>query len=142
MSSLFTLLTDLSYATYMGKIKKIYGRRLQKKKIKRGEIYFVHLPTSWIRSLEELPKEIIMLETEYGDLLILNPATARAVTKMADKIVKSGKARIDLQKFQRESGLWLTFRKYKGPWKSAKVRSKEGKKMKSNWVEYVTIGKK
>jgi len=46
-----------------------------------------------------------MLETSYGDLLILNPRTAKLVIKLADTIVKSGKAKIDLDKFQRESGL-------------------------------------
>jgi len=105
-------------------------------------VYYVNLPILWIRSLEELPKGIIMLETEHGDLLILSPTTAKTVTKLADTIIKSGKAKIDLHKFQRESGLWLTFRKYKGSWKSAEKRTKgKGKKEKSNWVEYVSIGK-
>ena len=70
--SLFTLITNLYHALYAGKITKIYGRRLQKKKTARGDVYYVNLPISWIRSLEELPKEIIMLETEHGDLVILN----------------------------------------------------------------------
>ena len=142
MSSLYPLITNLYHATYMAKIKKIYGRRLQKKRATRGQMYYVNLPISWIRSLEEEPKELIMLETEHGDLVILNSTTAKAVTKLADTIVKSGKAKIDLDKFQRESGLWLTFRKYKGPWKSAEKRTKgKGKKEKSNWVEYVSIGR-
>ena len=142
MFALGTLITNLYHALYAGKIKKIYGRRLQKKKTARGDVYYVNLPISWIRSLEEVPKEIIMLETEYGDLLILSPTTAKAVIKLADTIVKSGKAKIDLDKSQRESGLWLTFRKYKGSWKSAEKRTKgKGKKEKSNWVGYVSIGK-
>ena len=140
--SLSTLLTHLYHALYAGKITKIYGRRLSKY-IKKGKKYYtLSLPTSWTKTWDEEPKEIVMLETEHGDLLILNPKTARAVTKLADTIVKSGKAKIDLDKFQRESGLWFTFRKYKGPWKSAEKRTKDkGKKEKSNWVEYVMIGR-
>jgi len=139
---LSTLLTHLHHALYAGKITKIYGRRLQKKKATRGQMYYVNLPISWIRGLGEEPKELIILETEHRDLVILNPTTAKMVAKLADTIVKSGKTKIDLKKFQRESGFWLTFRKYKGAWKSAERRRKEGKKMKSNWVEYVAIGKK
>lgn len=138
--SLSTLLTHLHHALYAGKITKIYSRRLQKKKATRGQMYYVNLPISWIRGLEEEPKELIMLETEHGDLVILSPTTARMVTKLADTIVKSGKAKIDLAKFQRESGLWLTFRKYKGAWKSAERRTGgKGRKEKSNWVEWLAI---
>jgi len=144
--SLSALLTHLYHALYAGKITKIYGRRPRKKRVKingrQYESYFAPLPASLVRSWEEMPKELIMLETEHGDLVILNPTTAKMVTKLADTIVKSGKAKIDLKKFQRESGLWLTFRKYKGAWKSAERRTGgKGRKEKSNWVEWLAIGR-
>jgi len=141
------LFSDFLRGMYSGRIVKIYGRRVTTlNRVRKGREYIeykITLPTKWVRE-SGVPKEVILLETSTGELIILHPETVEEVGSALEGIVKANKARIEVSKKVKESLLWKIYKKYRGSWKAADRRRKtppeEKKDKKDNWRDKVTIG--
>jgi len=129
---------DMMRGYVVGRVIRMYERKISIKDMvyRRNGNEYSHLlvsltlPTTFIEKWKKMPKSVVLLETDRGDLVIMNPEHAEKLEKAFESYIKMNKARIEISHNVPESSSILRpiLKKYKGGWKAAARRSRRKRK--------------
>lgn len=115
-----------------GKVEHIYERKPMVRVVTHRRedkeypqtIVMLALPSDYIEEWGETPETLILLKTDRGDLVIMNPSHAKKLGWAFEALIKANKIRASISRNVKKevSLLWPIVRKYVGAWKSADRR--------------------
>jgi len=124
--------SDFLRGYVVGKVEHIYERKPMVRVVThdKGEkkyrqtIVMLALPSDYVATWDSIPETLVLLKTDRGDLVIMNPDHAKRLSWAFEAIIKANKIRATISRNVKKevSLLWPVLRKYVGVWKSADKR--------------------